>query len=702
MINVQKDAYVLNNYSQAIALDLTTYTERFDKGSSVEYKVIDNDYFLTSNRWSVDFVGNIEQFKDKYKEYKHRRTHLVFDLNNETPNLELKYVFYTKLFKEEWSFNNVFKYQKYIKLLTEFINNKYPRLMSLLDINANIDSVEVQWRDWLVAEGKNLTLNKETKSNGKTYEISTPEVTFLRRICNYLYVITDIREEWEKDKWDVRKLKEKYAINFSNSRTQYYMNFEIIENAEIRKQVKAYFKERLLSGKGFNWNTATAYFTMLNKFFDFINETEPKWNSLNLLERKHILKFIEYLRIHCSTFTHRNSNPNQYISMALSKLYMFLYDIQSKQYSIAPRQNVNILVQRDDKPQFMKKSVDDISYIPDSVLSQLFDNINELSEKVQIVLWIMYKTGLRISDTLELKQDCLKRLNSKYWVVTDIEKTYVKGHRIPIDDDLANMLAVLISNAEKTSNTDNNPDNYIFVKYNGVRKGRPYTTTWAINELNAFARKINIVDEDGNVYHFKKHAFRHTYAVKLLNGGADILTVQELLAHASPEMTMRYAKLLDDTKRRAFDSAVSEGVFSFDIDGCLHEEIKEAIPNEILDMLWTNHKLNAIDTPYGTCMQRSKGKCTFSKQPPCLTCNGGKPCKDLGIGIFEGDGKKYEIHITSTKALIEQAEIFNRKDMADENKQLLRLYEEIYGTIKSGNIVYGRVERLKKQGDANE
>lgn len=59
-------------------------------------------------------------------------------------------------------------------------------------------------------------------------------------------------------------------------------------------------------------------------------------------------------------------------------------------------------------------------------------------------------------------------------------------------------------------------------------------------------------------------------------------------------------------------------------------------------MLWTNHKLNAIDTPYGTCMQRSKGKCTFAKQPPCLTCNGGKPCKDLGIGIFEVDVKRYE------------------------------------------------------------
>jgi len=55
----------------------------------------------------------------------------------------------------------------------------------------------------------------------------------------------------------------------------------------------------------------------------------------------------------------------------------------------------------------------------------------------------------------------------------------------------------------------------------------------------------------------------------MLNGGADILTVQELLAHASPEMTMRYAKLLDDTKRQSFDNAVKQGIFSFDIDGKL-------------------------------------------------------------------------------------------------------------------------------------
>lgn len=59
------------------------------------------------------------------------------------------------------------------------------------------------------------------------------------------------------------------------------------------------------------------------------------------------------------------------------------------------------------------------------------------------------------------------------------------------------------------------------------------------------------------------HLLRHTDAVKLLNGTADIITVQVLLAHASHEMTMRYAKLLDNTKIKVFEKVVKQGVFTF-------------------------------------------------------------------------------------------------------------------------------------------
>lgn len=78
------------------------------------------------------------------------------------------------------------------------------------------------------------------------------------------------------------------------------------------------------------------------------------------------------------------------------------------------------------------------------------------------------------------------------------------------------------------------------------------------------------------------HHFRHTYAIKLINNGIDIFTVQELLAHLSPEMTMVYAKLLDETKRKAFEKVVTDGVFSFDLNGNIYELNKnEEITKEI-------------------------------------------------------------------------------------------------------------------------
>jgi integrase len=186
---------------------------------------------------------------------------------------------------------------------------------------------------------------------------------------------------------------------------------------------------------------------------------------------------------------------------------------------------------------------------------------------------------------LGLKQNCLVLLNGKYSIVTDIEKTYVKGHMVPIDEELANILAVLRDNAKKRSNKDNNPEHFIFVRYRGKRKGKAYEQGWVSDQLNLLARRKNITNERDNLFHFKMHQFRHTYAIKLLNNGTDIFTVQELLAHSSPEMTMVYAILLDETKPKLYEKAVTDGVYSFDLNGNMYEVNKnEEIPEEIKEM----------------------------------------------------------------------------------------------------------------------
>lgn len=98
-------------------------------------------------------------------------------------------------------------------------------------------------------------------------------------------------------------------------------------------------------------------------------------------------------------------------------------------------------------------------------------------------------------------------------------------------------------------------------------------------------------------------------------------------------------------------------------------------------------------------MQRKNGKCSYAKQPPCLTCNNGNPCKDLCVGAFEGDTNKYEILINSTKTMIENAKMYNRTEMVNENEELLKLYEDIYSKISQGSMIYSRLDKLKKKVD---
>lgn len=691
----------VNNSNDKITETLLKYTEKkVNKDKSVTYTEIPTTYFLENNKWHIEFFADIEQFKEQVENYKYATKNISFPFNNENINKEMKFIVYNKLFSDEWSLKTTFTTQyRCIKELSDFINEKYPELCSFKELN--FKKANIQWIDWLKIKNIKTIIpnNYLMKFYEKNLSLKTNIANFLQNVIGWLDELTDEREEWEKDKWDVRKL-EVYGISYNKVTSHYFANFNRVNNLKIRKEFKRYIKQRLISNNKFSWGTALNYLTIVPKFINLICELEPSWNDLNNLQRTHIEKYIEWLHISAKeNLTQKNANHKQHVVSSLIIIQKFLSDIQIKEYDIAPIKNVRALIFPEDKPKVPKKSNDQIDYVPDFVLEQLFDNVNNLHKDVIPVVYVMFKTGLRISDVLELKQNCLVKLNNKFWIETDIEKTYVKGHKIPIDDELANMLAVLIDNAKKYSNEDNNSQKYIFVRYTGSRKGNPYSSRWVQTTLNKLAIDFNITDELGNRFHFKNHGFRHTYAIKLLNGGADILTVQELLAHASPEMTMRYAKLLDDTKRKVFDNAVKQGIFSFDESDKLKEENDGEIPSDIMNMLYTNHKLNALDTPYGTCMQRKNGKCSYAKHPPCLTCNNGSPCKDLCVGAFEGDTIKYEILINSTKTMIENAKMYNRTEMVSENEELLKLYEDIYSKISQGSMIYSRLDKLKKKVD---
>jgi site-specific recombinase XerD len=50
---------------------------------------------------------------------------------------------------------------------------------------------------------------------------------------------------------------------------------------------------------------------------------------------------------------------------------------------------------------------------------------------------------------------------------------------------------------------------------------------------------------------------RHTFASELLNAGASLEVVKELMGHKKLDMTLRYAKLYEATKRQQYDQAMA-------------------------------------------------------------------------------------------------------------------------------------------------
>lgn len=684
------------NVKEILIQTLKFYPEKtIHPDGTVTIEYIETDYFLKNDSWEVDFFFNIQQFQSQKDGYKQRKN-FSFQTKNENLKLELKYLIHHQLFQDKWKVTSCFNgQQSMIKRLMAFLDEKYPILNSLLDLD--VEKAEKEWLFWLNSKGIK-TMSTQNKIHGE-YTNKTSFGNVLRSICETYFNLMDTREEWEKDCWDIRILHDKYGLEFNKSETKYYINFNNISNLTLRYAFKRYIKQRLLSRNNLSIGTAQKYCYCIASFLNFINQLEPQWNDLKGLHRQHIENFITFLNEYAKNeLKQKNSNPLTYILGTLIIVEKFLSDIQRYDYDIAPTIPIQKLIYPEDKPKRPKKSADKTDYIPDFVLEQLFEHINDLHPEIVPIVYVAFKSGLRVSDVLTLNTDCLVRLKEKYYIQTDIQKVKLEGHRIPIDDELANLLAVEIQKSKENSNQDNNPENFIFIRYSGARKGKPYSQHWVQEQLNRLAHQYQIKDESGKIFHFKMHQFRHTYGVKMLNGGADILVVQDLLGHASPEMTLTYAKLLDDTKRKAFDEVIKQGVFSFDNGNQIVQyQPGDDIPNDILETLYRDHKLTAMDNPYGTCHARLKGSCPHMEEPPCLTCNGGKPCKDLAIGFSELDIQKYELLVKTTSKSMELAEQHGREDIKQKSQKKLETFQTVLNKLQQGDVIFGNLDRVKRK-----
>lgn len=225
---------------------------------------------------------------------------------------------------------------------------------------------------------------------------------------------------------------------------------------------------------------------------------------------------------------------------------------------------------------------------------QLKEHLENLtpSEYIPVVI-LLIASGWRISDVLNLRYDtCLEHTEQGWYLKGDIRKTRTLGHRIPITDEVHSVVEAVVQIARLKSTETNNPRHLLFNRYRGSRMGLSMDAHRVSEALNRLAQKYNIIDDQGDLYHFKLHAFRHTKGVELINHGMSLVHVQKWMAHMSPEMTLVYAKVLDTTLRKSWEQAVQNGLFRITDSGQLKQVDISGIDNE--DLI-----TSAIITPAG-------------------------------------------------------------------------------------------------------
>lgn len=162
-----------------------------------------------------------------------------------------------------------------------------------------------------------------------------------------------------------------------------------------------------------------------------------------------------------------------------------------------------------------------------------------LNTKERALFELFYATGLRVSElvNLEIKNTDLK---------TSILKTMGKGSKeriIPIGSKAKTALKQYLKEREVviyTTNAGKKNEKYVFLKANGEKISRQYVYSFIHNLGKKIQKDIS------------PHTIRHSFATHMLENGADLRVVQELLGHSSIVTTQLYTHISKKRLREVY------------------------------------------------------------------------------------------------------------------------------------------------------
>ncbi|WP_064196307.1 MULTISPECIES: site-specific tyrosine recombinase XerD [Emticicia] len=275
-----------------------------------------------------------------------------------------------------------------------------------------------------------------------------------------------------------------------------------------------HFKDFLRLERALSENSIEAYIRDVEKLSQFSELLAHQPSPENINERD-VMDFLEYLNEIGLTATSQ--------ARMLSGIKAF--------YKYLAIEN---LIQNDptqliESPKIGRKLPDTLSFPEIERMLDVIDLSSPEGPRNRAILEVLYSCGMRVSELIELK------ITNCYFDIGFV-RVFGKGRKvrlIPIGRDAVKYTNIYLENIRNHQDIDPESEDIVFLN----RRGKKLT------RVMIFLIIKNLAEQAGIQKKISPHTFRHSFATHLIEGGADLRAVQEMLGHESITTTEVYTHL---------------------------------------------------------------------------------------------------------------------------------------------------------------
>ena len=291
------------------------------------------------------------------------------------------------------------------------------------------------------------------------------------------------------------------------------------------------YRAHLRNERNVSPHTLRNYLSDLHQFHQFVSERKWAVDSTGCVDVRKLE--IQIVRAFLASLTPGRKKSSLGRKIAALKGF-FKYLVTTRQLDDNPM--ISIHSPKNDKPLPAFLSVDDVFQLLGAVKIK-----TELDVRDRAVLEFFYSTGVRVSELVGLN-----------WADVDFRLEIVrvtgKGSKeriVPIGEIALEALQDYAREQRKRWNFSCKGETAVFLN----NRGKRITTRSVARIVEKHLKQAGIYVKMG------PHGLRHSFATHLLNSGADLRSIQELLGHASLSTTQRYTHLNLDQLTAVYDKA---------------------------------------------------------------------------------------------------------------------------------------------------